>query len=77
MRLLLLVSPLLLAGCFKTYVVEMSDPDADAHYVLVQSAASGNSKVYDCQARPNGKDWDPTCVKAKMMSGPPTKASEE
>lgn len=77
MRLLLTVLPLFLAGCLKTYVVEMSDPAADAHYVLVQSGASGNSKIYDCQARPNGKDWDPTCVKAKMVSAPPAKASGE
>lgn len=77
MRILLAVLPLSLAGCLKTYVVEMSDPAADAHYVLVQSSASGNSKVYDCLARPNGKDWDPTCVRAKMVSAPPNRASGE
>lgn len=76
MHRLVLLSPLLLAGCFKTYVVEMSDPEQDAHYVVIQSAASGNSKVYDCLARPDGKNWDPTCVKAKMLSGPPTKSDE-
>lgn len=76
MRRSFLLLPFLLTGCLKTYVVEMSDPAADAHYVVIQSGASGNSRVYDCQARPNGTDWDPTCIKARMLASPPSKPAE-
>ena len=73
MRLLLLASLLLVTGCAKSYIVNISDPDKDAHYVLVQTGVQGSSKVYDCMARPDGKTWDPTCVKAKMLADPPGK----
>lgn len=74
MRPFLFGSLLLTAGCMKSYVVNMSDPDMDAHYVLVQTGVQGASKVYDCLSRPDGRNWDPTCVKAKMMAGPPAKS---
>ena len=61
---------LVLAGCMHSYVLSMSDPNVDAHYVLVQSGA-GTQKVYDCLSRPDGQTWNPTCVKADMRSEAP------
>lgn len=67
----------LLTGCaMRTYVVEMSEPTDNAHYVIVESGP-GSQKVYDCLSRPDGKTWQPTCVKADMRNvAPPSPGAE-
>lgn len=53
------------------YEVHMdTQPSKNSHYVLVRSSM-GNSMVYDCLSHPDGKTWDPTCVKARMLQDPP------
>lgn len=61
-----------LSGCaLKTYTVQLGDqPPEDAHYIIVQQGA-GMMKVYDCRSAPDGRDWEPTCVKVDMRSSPP------
>jgi len=75
LRAALLCLGLLLSGCApKMFTVEMGgQPPKDAHYVLVRSQAGGSMVVYDCISMPDGRSWNPTCVKADMRSSPPDK----
>lgn len=71
-RLLALLSAVLLTGCPKTYSVHMGDqPPEEAHYVIVQSRASGAMRVFDCRSAPDGTEWEPVCVRARLTDDAP------
>lgn len=59
-----------LSGC-ASYMVQMrvSSDDAGPDYVIMRLNGS-TEKVFDCYSRPNGQDWDPTCVKVKFQTQP-------
>lgn len=65
-RLLMLLSMAGLAGCMHTYAVAVSEPSPNAHYVLIQSGASGKQKVYDCMSMPDGSTYDPMCTRVRF-----------
>lgn len=66
--LLLLAASTSLSGC-ATYMVQMklSDDANGADYVIMKTNGD-REKVFDCLSRPNGTDWDPTCVKVKFKT---------
>lgn len=72
-RTSLLTLVLLTACAPKTSVVHMGvQPPEDAHYIVVRSVMGGTMVVYDCLSKPDGKTWEPTCVKAEVRSNPPS-----
>jgi len=57
------------SGCSRAYTVNMgSQPSATAHYVVVKTKWTGSMRVFDCQSRPDGTTWEPTCRQVKMQS---------
>lgn len=65
-----LILAVLSSGC-ASYMVQMklSDDEGGPDYVIMKINGNGE-KVYDCESRPNGTDWDPTCVKVKFQNNP-------
>ncbi len=39
--------------------VQSMDPGPDGHWIQLDQ----DGKSWDCRSRPDGKDWDPVCVK--------------
>jgi hypothetical protein len=68
-RLILLVLiPIALSGCMRTYTVFKSGDYIEAnqaHYVIVQAKPNGNMKVYDCRSAP-ADTWDPACKRVDL-----------
>ncbi|HMV69079.1 MAG TPA: hypothetical protein PKA64_19690 [Myxococcota bacterium] len=63
-----LVIAVLSSGC-ASYMVQMkvSAEDGGPDYVIMR--VNGNAeKVFDCLSRPDGVNWDPTCVKVKFQT---------
>jgi hypothetical protein len=64
-----LFSLLAASGCSRAYTVNMgAQPSATAHYVVVKTKWTGSMRVFDCQSRPDGTTWEPTCRQVKMQS---------
>ena len=55
-----------LGGC-AAYIVQMrlTSDTAGPDYVLLRD---DGERIYDCYSKPNGTDWDPTCVKVKLKA---------
>lgn len=60
----------LLAGCApKNYEVVMAPQQtATDAFVIVQYTKSGSMKIWDCREVPEGKAWNPTCVRVEMKN---------
>jgi len=59
-----------LTGCFpKLYDIQMApDQTTTDSFIVVQTTKSGSLKLWDCREVPEGKAWNPTCVRVEMKN---------
>lgn len=66
-RLFVLTGLIGFTGCAKQYEVVTAPQQANLDsYVVVQYTNSGGMKIWDCRSEPDGRQWDPTCVRVRM-----------
>jgi hypothetical protein len=59
----------LLTGCPKAYEITMAPQQTSTDsFVIVQYTKSGSMKIWDCREVPEGKAWNPTCVRVEMKN---------
>lgn len=61
---------LCLSACApKNYEVIMAPQQVSTDsFVIVQYTKSGSMKIWDCREVPEGKAWNPTCVRVEMKN---------